>query len=360
MSINFYKFTIIFLTILFLPLGAGAAALYLEPEEGVYGPGDSVSLNVMLDIDDACVNTVEAEIVYPKEFLRATEFLVGESILTLWLDRPDTAAVSEANKTGVLRFAGGIPGGYCGKIPGDPGQSNIVGRLIFTLPGLVVSEARPEMLEVGFSGRTRVLLNDGLGTADRLRTSGAALTYAGSRTRPGEKWRDQISADTIPPEPFIVELQSRPDMFNGRYYIIFSTLDKQSGLDRYEVLEIRPEEELGLEPEYGIWERLLVERRPAPEWKIAQIPYLLEDQSLQSVIKVKAIDKAGNERIAEYRPPAPSSVQPKTTISKQGWLILGLAAILFIGFIIFSAILIRIFIKRRRKNYEEEKIKNQR
>ena len=113
MSINFYKFTIIFLTILFLPLGAGAAALYLEPEEGVYGPGDSVSLNVMLDIDDACVNTVEAEIVYPKEFLRATEFLVGESILTLWLDRPDTAAVSEANKTGVLRFAGGIPGGYC-------------------------------------------------------------------------------------------------------------------------------------------------------------------------------------------------------------------------------------------------------
>ena len=43
-------------------------------------------------------------------------------------------------------------------------------------------------------------------------------------------------------------------------------------------------------------------------WKVGDSPYLLEDQSLKSIIKVRAIDKAGNERIVEIIPeiePAP-------------------------------------------------------
>ena len=35
-------------------------------------------------------------------------------------------------------------------------------------------------------------------------------------------------------------------------------------------------------------------------WKEAATPYVLEDQSLKGIIKVRAVDKAGNERIAEY------------------------------------------------------------
>ena len=40
----------------------------------------------------------------------------------------------------------------------------------------------------------------------------------------------------------------------------------------------------------------------AKDWRIAEGPYLLEDQSLESIIKVKAVDKAGNERMAQYLP----------------------------------------------------------
>ena len=38
------------------------------------------------------------------------------------------------------------------------------------------------------------------------------------------------------------------------------------------------------------------------EWSEAQSPYILQDQKLQSWIFVKAIDKAGNERVAELAP----------------------------------------------------------
>ena len=106
----------------------------MEPGEGAYGPGDAISLDIKIDIDEQCVNTVETDIVFPKEYLNVVEFLTGDSILNLWLDRPDREKISRANITGSLHFAGGIPGGYCGKIPGDPGLSNTVGRIVFPCP----------------------------------------------------------------------------------------------------------------------------------------------------------------------------------------------------------------------------------
>ena len=38
------------------------------------------------------------------------------------------------------------------------------------------------------------------------------------------------------------------------------------------------------------------------EWERAESPYLLKDQSLKSIIKVKAVDKAGNEKIVKVAP----------------------------------------------------------
>ena len=86
-------------------------------------------------------------------------------------------------------------------------------------------------------------------------------------------WLDQVSADVTPPEPFTVQVLSTPGVFGGDYYAVFSTTDKQSGIDHYEVLE------------NGIWKRVTD-------------PYKLADQSLKTPVEIKAIDKAGNERIA--------------------------------------------------------------
>ncbi|KPJ56320.1 hypothetical protein AMJ49_05145, partial [Parcubacteria bacterium DG_74_2] len=65
-------------------------------------------------------------------------------------------------------------------------------------------------------------------------------------------------------------------------------VDKMSGIDRYEILE---------EP------RISFLGTTKKIWKLGESPYLLEDQSLRSKISVKAIDKAGNERIVKIIPP---------------------------------------------------------
>ena len=61
--------------------------------------------------------------------------------------------------------------------------------------------------------------------------------------------------------------------------MVFATIDKTSGVDYYEVKEGKH------------------------DFQRAESPYLLEDQSLRSKISVRAVDKAGNERIAEIIPP---------------------------------------------------------
>ena len=40
----------------------------------------------------------------------------------------------------------------------------------------------------------------------------------------------------------------------------------------------------------------------APEWQVASSPYVLQDQSLGSTVRVRAVDKAGNERLAVFVP----------------------------------------------------------
>jgi len=40
----------------------------------------------------------------------------------------------------------------------------------------------------------------------------------------------------------------------------------------------------------------------AQDWQVAESPFLLQDQALQSIVDVKAIDKAGNERMFQIAP----------------------------------------------------------
>jgi len=92
--------------------------------------------------------------------------------------------------------------------------------------------------------------------------------------------------DTIPPEEFEPQIGQDPTMYDGKYFLSFIAQDKTSGVDHYEVTEV---------PWFSF--------KKTKEGKVVQSPYLLEDQRLRKVIKVKAVDKAGNERIAEIRLP---------------------------------------------------------
>jgi hypothetical protein len=205
--------------------------------------------------------------------------------LTLWLQTPKID-----QKEGLISFVGGIPGGFCGPLPGEPEKPNLLGRIIFRVRETDAKLERETDAKLEFLEGCQVLLNDGFGTPAKLTLKEAVFTILPEKAEvPKEEWQEELAKDDIPPEPFEIKISQDPNIFGGKYFIVFSTTDKQTGIDHYEVKETRKRRE--------------TERETTRNWKRVESPYLLEDQSLKSIIKVKAVDKAGNERIAEYIPP---------------------------------------------------------
>ena len=266
-----FKYIIISVVIIFFPVVSSAAVLYLEPSEGELYQGDTFIINLKIDVEQECVNTVKADLNFTQDTLEAIDFSRGKSTLTFWLEVPRID-----QEKGLVSFIGGIPGGYCGPIPGDPGESNLLGKII-----LKAKEAGGEQFsaEMKFLDSSQVLLNDGLGTPAQLKTKDANfIILPGSSETLREEWKEELEKDNIPPESFEIRIGQDPDIFEGKYFIAFHTSDKQTGIDHYEIKEGK-----------GDWQR-------------GESPYLLKDQKLTGIIKVKAMDKAGNERVAEWIP----------------------------------------------------------
>jgi hypothetical protein len=344
--LKFLRIILFSLIFLIFPFFAKASTLYIDPSESQYGPGDSFPVDIKLNNEGSCINALEVNLTFPKNNLRLSDFLIGDSIINLWIDKPTKENFDTINKSGIINFSGGTPGGYCGKIPGDPGESNIVARLIFKVPSLVVSEDNIETVAINFSSSTKVLLNDGFGTADKLAYRGANIKILNSPVNTPSDWQDQIKTDKIPPEPFFIELHSNANVYNGQYYIDFFTTDKQSGLDHYEVLEKRPDEKIGEKTFRNIFDYFFLAKKEPLNWKKGEIPYLLEDQTLKGTISVKAIDKAGNERLVEFVPPKSEQTKAQKISNKFSLMLLLIlsAIILFLLAIWFT---IKIIKKRK-------------
>ncbi len=336
-----FKYLVLIFLFLALPFYSYAATISLESRNQKYHVGDEFAVDVMVDKINECFNTVKIEIDFPKDFLDFIDFSDGESLLSLWLKKPNSNNKQEINQSGKLEFIGGIPGGYCGKIPGDPGISNKLGTIFFK------AQKAAQEIELTINNNSQILLNDGRGSFDDLQIKKLKLNILEATSTFKEGWKELLKKDKIPPETFVVELRQSPHMFNGAYYIIFSTTDKQSGLDHYEVLEIKPEEQLGIKPKRSFWDIILGKKKEAPKWeRVKSIPYKLKDQSLESIIKVKAVDKAGNERIVEYIPPADKR-PPKPS---KFFISFKLSLILIVGAVIL--ILITVLLEKKRKRYK--------
>jgi len=226
-------------------------------------------VEVKLDTEGEEINAVQASLLLPLDLLDFVDFSKGDSILNLWAKDP---AVSD----NTLYFLGGVPGGFKGE--------GRIGRVI--LKGKKEGEG-----SINFKEDSQVLLNDGMGTPAKLNTGGAIFrVLAEKREVPEDEWQKLLEKDKIPPDPFEIKIGKEATVFEGKYFIAFSTIDKQTGIDYYEILEA---DKRG-------YQRGTTRKA---EWKVGESPYLLEDQSLRSVIKVKAVDKAGNERIEEIVPP---------------------------------------------------------
>jgi hypothetical protein len=293
------------------------ATLYMSPNEVELKRGDSITVSVRLDAgEEECVNVVDGVISYT-ENIQPVDISRGQSILSMWVEEP---VINKENRT--ITFAGGIPNGYCGRIPGDPRLTNNIVDLVFQSPGLQIgsSESGNEV-KIEFTDATQVLLNDGFGTQAPLQKFGAKINLSKDAgnvvTNP---WQEAVQNDSLPPEVFSIALERTTNAYSNSYFIVFNTTDKQSGIDHYEVIE----EPLNTKNLFG-WGA-----ETAP-WVTAKSPYVLEDQSLNSTIRVRAIDKAGNEYIAALIPE--ESQRSLSTASIIQLALAGIAVLLLLSFL---------------------------
>lgn len=323
---------------------AQAAQIYLLPQEAEVGVGDTILSELRIDTEGENVNAFDIKLFYPFDVLEIAEVIKGGSLINLWISEP-----SYSNDEGVLEVQGGRIGGLSG--------DGILLKILFR--GKSISSGL-----VTFHPTSKVLLHDGQGTpaqssyspayyivkeriADSLELTSRthptedmwyqankinimwktqnSLLYSHILSRDavqvpdnqpdeeagaveynkpsdgiyyfsvkessdnGESWSSistyRLLQDKTPPESFEIILGRDDSIYGGKHFITFASSDRTSGIDHYE-----------------IHEGTLMQTLIGAKWKVIKGSYPLSDQKLNSIIKVKAVDEAGNYRVETFKP----------------------------------------------------------
>lgn len=249
-----------------------AVVLFFQPKEGKFLKNDVFLVEVKMDTEKETVNAVQLKINFPPQLLEVVNISDGGSVFHLWPEKPRFS-----NEKGEINFVAGIPGGFNGQ-----------GKIVSIAFRAIFSDEVPIFGQVYFNENSKVFLNDGQGTEAKTTLLPAFFEISPREsTVIKDQWQEKLYQDKNPPQPFNIEILRDPLIFDGRYFLYFQTIDLESGIDRYEIKEGRG------------------------DWKVVEPPYyLVDDQNLKTKIIVKAIDKAGNERMAEFVPYLPFYKKP--------------------------------------------------
>ena len=246
---------IIFLLVIglsiFLPASTFAAEIFFRAEKNSFTQNDEFLLQAFIDTKGESVNAIEGDIVFPPKALTVKEIRRGNSVVNFWIKEP-------VLDDGKITFSGITPGGLSGK-----------NEFLFSIVFRAVGAGG---INVGAS-ELHILRNDGNGTLTKATVLPFRISIANSNSgASGVVILPQN--DLEPPEVFSPFVGMDSAIFNGKYFLTFATEDKGSGIDHYEVKE-------------GEWGKFV----PATS------PFVLSEQKLDKRIFVKAVDRAGNERI---------------------------------------------------------------
>jgi len=307
---------------------AKAAILAIDPPQKEFALGETFLVEVHLNSEQEVINAVEAVINYSVDNLEVVEVSQGGSFLTLWVQEP---AVEKT--AGVISLVGGVPGGSYvveGKVVTITFRTKTAGGVEVSFDQEATSvhlndglgTAAPLTLVSGiynvssatfiaisspthpnenawYKNRTFTVKWDTKAQADysyilsdnpdeepdnHSEAEAGKVTFSEvadgvyyfilkERIFGGE-WqlvgKRRVMIDNLPPLAFEVEVSRDNTLFDGKYFLIFSTVDKISGIDHYDIKE---DQEL-----YGN----------------ASSPYVLKDQTQAKAIVVTAFDRAGN------------------------------------------------------------------
>lgn len=265
---NIYKSLIASLCLMFCILwstNAYAATLSVNSPE-VKHINEIFNVSIILDTKGESINAAEGILEYNNSLAEISEIKINSSIISLWVEKPFITNIG--NGRGTIRYSGIIPGGYSG--------SN---AQIFSLS---IKGTRTGVLSLILKN-SNLLLNDKKGTLTSVITINDSTTITTTEAVIGIE--DDVISPTPPlsdfekPESFKLYITNDPNINEGKHTLVFNAHDKGSGISRYEIAETKDSDINHL------------------KWVEANSPYLVNDQSLESDIYVKAIDNAGNFRI---------------------------------------------------------------
>lgn len=263
------------LCLLLTPNFAIAAEVSFSPKEHLSTQKRAFTTTIVLNSESESINAVEGILKVDPKLASGIQLSDSGSVITYWIVEPVFNA-----EQGTIRFSGAVPGGYTG-------GSGILFSVIFPpYDGETIDRA------VSISD-FKAYKNDGLGTSASVVTSNFSLGDIAGQIDQGitdQLYLDGSREDNIPPEVFSPQISRNENVFGGRWFINFSTVDKQSGIDRYEIQESR------------------TGSLDSGKWVVATSPYELVDQELHSFVYVIAIDRQGNERIIKVFPRNPLSL----------------------------------------------------
>ncbi len=301
---------------LFSGINVFAAKFYFEPIINEISAGEQFSVNLMLDTENQGINALEGKVVF-FDNLELISINEGNSLISLWAVKP---ALTASSGESYILYSGLVPGGYQGDLSAywqgyQPGK---VFELIFKAKETGLAQINTE--------DAKVLLNDGKATETELSVMNYALRIieeirdadsdsdvpdsrfdseaqsssledrqdSGSETQysSGGSVAQNNVVDVEPPEDFQPVITRIPEISGDKWFLVFNSQDKDSGIDHYEIQENRNQK----------IENKAIEDK---EWAAAESPHLLNDQKLRSYVYVKAVDKASNEKITMLPPQNP-------------------------------------------------------
>jgi hypothetical protein len=252
----------------FIPALASAATMGIVSESPSVVVGQPFEVDVTLDTQGVAANAVQATVTFPAGQFTLQGVNDGASPVSLWIEPPHETA------SGSVEFAGIVPGGVSV-------ASSVVGLILVpTAPGAGAIRV----------SNVSLLANDGEGSPIPVTTSDATIDVAPAPAS-GVVPQGPSFSYTVP-HTFTPVISQDPGVYNGEYFLIFSTTDKGSGMAYYQVLETPAGVGMG----------------QGPAWVTASSPYLLQDQTLSSDIYVRAVNNAGNAIVVKV--PARHAASP--------------------------------------------------
>ncbi|USN53358.1 MAG: hypothetical protein H6760_04310 [Candidatus Nomurabacteria bacterium] len=320
---------------IFFAQAVQAAQVSLQAPQENISLGDTVLVSVVVDSDHLPMNAIEADVHYPGDLFVLEDISIGQSFLQLWpeppLHQPATHTVHfvggipggtyafhatvlqmtlRAIKVGEARFT--VPkelaavymhNGEGSRLPltTQALDINVIQSPAYQVT--VYSPTHPDQ-DTWYTERDVVLTwepranalysysfsqnaekqpdelpDDASGFVEYDNQEDGIYYFTLLERTSGDDWRQvaryRVQIDATPPEPFEIISTKEADEFSGKAVISFQSIDRTSGIDRYDVIE-------GGQRSINV-----------------RSPYLLVDQERSDVVRVEAYDLAGNIQTAE-------------------------------------------------------------